>query len=232
MLQYYILPACSCTAPGTIYVWSIFIVLCSLGWGSSFFCPSAAAETRLHTTRLHSHIASHLHQECTFVSAFIRLHLDQTEGQATEGCSLWFVRLKVIISHNFLVHGCTTNLDLCCLFCFFIITCRHHAIARLFEVLVSLLNRHFLFHRKRFLTFTKLGGCFFMFDHLSVCIGLDYLLKLILRCFVRKKNKDNKMCLFPMTGAVLIFDRVFFFFSYNYTEHKILLHFIYCKAGT
>lgn len=31
-----------------------------------------------------------------------------------------------------------------------------------------------------------------------------YLLKLILNCFVRK-NKDNKMCLFPLTGAVLIF---------------------------
>lgn len=31
-----------------------------------------------------------------------------------------------------------------------------------------------------------------------------YLLKLILNCFVRK-NKDNKMCLFPLTGAVDFF---------------------------
>lgn len=62
-----------------LYVWSIFIVLCSLGWDSGFLYPtymkrisqsviSAAAETRLHTTLVHLYIASHLHQECTFVS--------------------------------------------------------------------------------------------------------------------------------------------------------------------
>lgn len=47
-----------------------------------------------------------------------------------------------------------------------------------------------------------------MFDH--CWHQIHYLLKLILKCFVRKKNKDNKMCLFPLTGAVLIFDRLFF----------------------
>lgn len=55
-----------------------------------------------------------------------------------------------------------------------------------------------------------------------------YLLKLILKCFVRKKNKDNKMCLFPLTGAVL----QAVFYCYNYTKHKIMSYFIYCKAGT
>lgn len=149
------------------YVWSIFIVLCSLGW--CFFCPSAAAETRLHATRPHSHVASH--QECTFVSAFIRLHLDQSGEQATEGCSLWFVHLKVIISHNFLVHGCTSNLDLCCLFFFFFII-----------VMASLVSLNFWPIYWIFTFCSTVKGFniyeawreFFMFDHINVCIGLDW----------------------------------------------------------
>lgn len=41
--------------------------------------------------------------------------------------------------------------------------------------------------------------------------ALDLLfIKVDFEVFCKKQNKDNKMCLFPLTSAVQIFDRLFF----------------------
>lgn len=46
----------------------------------------------------------------------------------------------------------------------------------------------------------------FALDWIGIFIEIDF------KVFCKKKNKENKMCLFPLTGAVLIFDRMFFFY--------------------
>lgn len=138
---------------------------------------NTAAEARLHSTLLHLQVASHLHQECTFcITVLIWLHLDQTEQQATEGCS-FFSQFK---SHYF-----TSNIVLFLVVRLIWISVAffdHHMsstwhCSSLWKSsnsgcigLASLLNWHFPFRRKTFYNVRSFEGIF-MFDHLKVCIG-------------------------------------------------------------
>lgn len=157
----------------SLYVWSIFIVLWSLGWDSGFLYPTYMNKSVSNKcygiiciyTLLHIYIRNeHLYHS-------IRLDTAGCEDHATEGCSFF----SQIRSH-FTSLSCSW---LCVwpgsVLSFFI----HHTSSSrpLWKSrnsgcvgLVSFLNWHSVPLQKT-LPCTELFGGTFMFNHLNVCIG-------------------------------------------------------------